>query len=396
MPDLTAAYNTASAIFGHAKTAGRIAYNGLSYYLRPKSSRGLAAILLAHQLVISFGIGGSLYPNAEEALEALGISEQSAKKITPFFPSIVRPVPQDREELDRVYNMLSLPLYTGVLFSTYREQFPSSGATVPLLVCDITSPKEEKFDAIKSMATYWANIRPESMRPLPVSDQEILAFILMHEIAHCGPEKIPEGIFLTLYSMLPYKLQNLIGPVANWVDERVNHEERQADLSAIKTIAQDSGRDQIAQFVLYARAIQAHHLVYKDVDTNHDLVLYIDAYLQGKSPPSIEDVQDSRNEIVDQFNKIFKSMNLPEAKIDWLSYYVPSYEDRTPKSDDKRILTIRIADQIRREDQNLSPLARRRLDLFIDGMAYFSPKVVSEALHKKVEPPPSAISYNFS
>ncbi len=278
-----------------------------------------------------------------------------------------------------------------MLYSTYNSLFPSDGAATPFLVCDVTTPLPEKFDAAKTWATSWVHVRPESMRPLDLSDDAVLLYILIHEFAHCGPEKIPENIFSGIYSnYLPYSVQNLFRPLAAWINNSINSEERQADLTAIQVISEKLDVKEIEKFVLYSRATDTNPLFFKDYDTRHDLALYIDSYLNGTAPPSIEDVQNSRNEIVDRVNAVLKSFKFPEAKINWVEYYIPKFEDRMLQDDENSIFILRVINKVRQNDQGtLSPLARRRLELFIEGMTYFAPNVVSRALAPRPIPQPS-------
>lgn len=369
----------------------------------PKTFLGLVAIALAIQPAIHQLTGLLIHPTMNEYLRSRGLSHADAKKLSPKTFNLVKPVPQHRGTLDWLHSTTEFPLYFGLALSFLNAASPSLGYTVTrTFTCSINIKDAKRFSTRNFFADNILMIKRSSFRDIPVSDEHVSLAITLHEGSHCDTEKNIGGIkdqllggipdTLLKNSALRYKRQDFI-----------NEREYHSDTEAAKAIENLAGNKNIHDFTLAFRSVSPFYISSEDLDYEHDIALRLDAARKGIKEPTIEDIINSRKEIAPLVKARLESILGRPVKTEWhLKMLIPdfSYEEKPFTSDKGQIAILQSADYVLKEHGNkLSHYAKRRLELYIEGVHYFAPSVVEEALKqepKKTPPQVKAVAPGVS
>ncbi len=364
---------------------GRAFFKAVKTYLCPTSLRGLAAAILAQQ-ALHLGAGLILYPSPRDYLLAEGFNEKAVAAVTPRIPAFVRPVPQDRGTLDKIYALTDAPTLLGIAASLYYNAHSFPGYTVALAGCDIWVPKKESYDLRKEIADT-LHVRREAIRPLPVNDKDAWLYTLTHETGHCHPVRETLATISRLSSALPENLRNAAGYGPYDTPGRSYDSELHSDMGALTFMNESTESVGIERMVLYYRAVSPLNIWSTEFGYAHDLALHIDASLSGKPPPTMKDVVDSRKELVGYIARYLESIKTKPLQV--ARKIAPDLTP--PKTEDDsigRLSFLAVQGTLRKYGDDMSPFARRRAELYIQGIEYFAPSLTESYIPSPAQTAP--------
>jgi hypothetical protein len=374
------AAQTGLSVAKHFISAARI-------YLVPLNLKEIATSI-AIQQTLHIGLGLMMYPSTEEMLIRLGLNEQTANQIAPWNPSFVVPAGQDKNYLDLAYSSTSFPTIVGAVIGVYAGSQSTNGYAVPLFSCTITLPNEDRYD-LKNKISSEMLVPSDKVVINNLTAQEELLTVLLHEIGHCNTGTVAIG------ATMPYAISGMeaLGITPAPFKEFSMHHQLRKELSAdeysldIVTAHIDHIAHEMSLLRLYRRATPFHFLIDSNSHHDYDLALSVDAHIRNIPKPSTQEIVASREEI-SSFVRSRYLERVPNAKLennmldnirDYFTNLIDiSSEDFVPQNNKAAIFYILTVDQFLQQP-DITPLAKRRAELYLESMTYFAPEVVQSA-----------------
>jgi len=288
-----------------------------------------AGLLLLHQLLQSGT--ALLFPTAEEYLQSQGLDPGYAQQLSDKEIRV-----RSRNVWGTLHALNDLPTILGIAYiamvqSTPEQAYAISEGTLPLHEvsgyfnvlnqCRVLLEDKEKTTA-RSFISLLSGIPEDEIENVPVSDKEMSNTVAFHEFAHCSSKN----------------------------DEEPGLGEMDADARGVWLAAEALNNPEIIRVFLYTRAMSTR-------TNSHDTALYLDAKMRREILPTAYEL------ITDEpTNDAFALARLYE---------------RNHMGDFTRPAYIRKAEALKavlkQHADLLSPMAKRRAELYIEAVEYFVP-----------------------
>lgn len=299
----------------------------IAFFPFGKNAKTLAALFLINQLL--FPLAGNLFPSAEKYLENEGIDPEIVNSLTNANVRV-----HDSKITYKYYHLASqIPALIGII--AYKKSYnpdiegsiAHSDKGIPYTLHDVFNhghvrlpPKDLRADDFIQTMTGIPKSRIEN---LGLSDQEARMLASFHEFRHTDDD-------------------NGYGRFA----------EADSDYHTGIALAKAFNKPELEKLPLYLRAANA----YAQSESFHQTALSVDAMMRGAPIPSDEEIHSAIEEIF--------------GKLD-------QYKKHTSK---RQPAAIKYAQSFRAmlndPNANLSPLGKRRAELYIEAMEFFVPKAM--------------------
>ncbi len=206
------------------------------------------------------------YPTGADALKELGLRPEIAEELAPgmkirVLSGVVA------ETLDNIEQWkFKFPRRTSGQASAFSSEFNLYNMSGN---CLVNMPRFSIFSA-EEFITAATGISRAEIKNAGITKKEAYAYVLLHEMRHCGQ---------------------------GGNDSSMQHE-GDADVASAKTLAKEFNNPEITKWVFNMRAAKFPS---KDV---HDVSLYLDAALNGKPVPAIDELVKANKTALDIIKKI--------------------------------------------------------------------------------------------
>jgi hypothetical protein len=293
-----------------------------SYLFMPARIRDILAILVVSQAATP--LSGYMFPTAEEYLESHDIDPSIAAELSDVEVRV-----RERDALGYTHSLLELPTFLAIglktnMLDTDYQAYATRG--IPLFgysgyellnQCHTTMPGKDT--TVEGWISAMTGIPASHQKEFDITEKEIFITIAFHEFRHCSTDN-DQGIPMT---------------------------EGDSDYFALKKAVEAFDNEELIPFFIHLRS-----MAFQDV---HNTSLYLDYKYRGLRVPS-EDLIIHANREAHEYAKIY----LPEFDE---TQYRPSYLQY-------RRAFLQVLENHRHE---MSALAARRAELFIEATNYFTP-----------------------
>ena len=337
-------------------------------YVFPITAKQLVSVV-AFQSAIYWGAGLAMYPSIDAYLVERGVPAEDIKTLDLPLLSIVKPPAPVSSAVDKIHEAFAGVSAPMMGFFAHREMTKTEGrgeASQRLFGCliRVVAAKEDTLESVLDYTTYIPRNKIRVVR-----DREALAslFTLLHEIGHCRSSD-GGGPLMGLSHLFSDEVAQRLFSEA-FIKERVvlrNKNELHADLIAIQELKKMFRAQDVENYVLYLRAVHLDQIISIN-DYSHDLVLSVDAAIHQTTMPSFDEIYASRRELFNAvIPRMMKTMS-PDGETDCSAFDHAMSE----------CAGYAIRDLLK-DDKALSPWARRRGELYLEGIKYFAPDLLQE------------------
>lgn len=282
---------------------------------------------------IAFPASLPLLPNGEEYLEDKGLDPAMASELSDV---TIRVMQKDRRA-DRIHNLFNYPGIFIFKRNVETNIVPGAGGANSLWrvvfgsygTCPVMLPS--KNTTADSFARIMTGLKEDTRETAGMSHQAWFNYVTFHEFAHCHTENKGARVI----------------------------KEGDADWRAYLMLEQITDEPALFETILYQRALA--------LSEDHDTALYLDAMKNGMPPPSADEISGVWKEILHEMEKHhengFRGLSLFDT-------------------------TVFLNAMASGELGDLSPLARRRAELFVEAIRFFAPGVLGSEPDSKPEKQP--------
>jgi hypothetical protein len=212
--------------------------------------------------------------------------------------------------------------------------------------CHIIMP--EKLDA-KGFFSNSLGIGKDKIDNLPITDEELFAFVVLHELRHCNS--------------------------ANQVIAVSNLHEIDADLVSIKRASKAFNNPELKNVLLNYRAIST----ILPIPDNHDSTLVLDAQFNGESYDRRKAL--TINQIVSSYLGAFRAEFL-------LNNFLADIDSLAEQMGNDPLLfnTYAFKEILKEHGNTMDPEVKKRMDLYIEAAEYFAPTAVKNYTGPVIRP----------
>ncbi len=276
--------------------------------------------LAAAFVMVAQPLTGTFFKTGQEYLEERGVDGNIALELS----GGVVPHVRERNFIGMAHSILDVPFLPNTL-DHYNKVLHHYNAyatinSIGLNSCNTLEIGDMGLNLEKHEVSAYTRLNGTDINNIQISAEELELYVMFHEFAHCHPDNLKLGT--------PFS-------------------EADADYRAIKALESIKPDSRIADFVMAFRATSFNGENAWLVDgKSHDVALYLEARLNNRPIPSIEDIKKANDAA-----------------------------ERLINSD---ILVIN-----KMAHQKLEPLARKRVELYIEGMKYLNNKYYPKSLSYK-------------
>lgn len=287
------------------------------------AQKWVVPVVLVQQLIhISTGY---LFPTAQEYLEKQGLDPAIASELADKEIRV-----RERNLAGQLHSLNSFPTIAGVIFNgMLLSQKYQAWANPSLYMgqCHVMAPPQSS--AREVIATF-TNIPESKIENTGISEKEIKHFVLFHEFRHCA-----SGNHLS---------------EAGSIKESDEFAEADSDSFGVWMSAKVNQNPEVIKVAIYMRAMNTFR--------DHDTALYIDAKRNGQPLPSTQQMIEAHEDAFGLAHAYLRN-KIPGILEDQLRDYV--------------VLTDAFRHVLKDHAAIMSPLAKRRAELFVEASLYFAP-----------------------
>ena len=336
---------------------------GLMAYLLPNTKKKLAFALVAQQILYAT-TSAMVFPTAEEYLLSKGYAPELVERLGDYGKFRIRSPIEEASLVEKLQLLTSAPFLPGMLAVSYRYATDdmAGGAAWPAAFtqhCQIVfSDKMVTQERSVFNAYRYFDVKLPEGEPRKLDYKLQATETLAHEGEHCS---------LPLWRHVFNRI--VLGGIQSEMLE-----EARADIASIDIFKGHESADDVAKFLKAYRIVDRSSDYYfidnftAEHQQSHDTALFIDAHLRGEPAPDVEDVMRSNYELYDAVMSDDDGYvhDLHELTKEGATFYIT-----------RRIHNI-LGDK--NVDKILSPLAKRRAELFLEAIEHFAPQYYKRAV----------------